>query len=74
MNNSHLATETARVRKLGDRRASEYAAEGRVDMFEFWESEEALAAWRAATEPPPRPEILDVTVLNYQISSSGPPF
>jgi hypothetical protein len=40
-------------------------------MFELWESEEALAAWRAAAEPPPKPEILDATVLKYQISSSG---
>jgi quinol monooxygenase YgiN len=47
---------------------------GRVNMFELWESEEALAASRAAAEPPPRPEILDARVLKYQISSSGPPF
>jgi hypothetical protein len=45
-----------------------------VNMFEQWESEEALEAWRAAAEPPPRPEILSGNVHKFQISSSGPPF
>jgi quinol monooxygenase YgiN len=54
--------------------AADPADAGRVNMFELWESEEALAAWRAAAEPPPKPKILDATVLKYQISSSGPPF
>jgi quinol monooxygenase YgiN len=48
--------------------------EGRVNMFEQWESEEALEAWRAAAEPPPKPEILSANVLKHQISSSAPPF
>jgi quinol monooxygenase YgiN len=48
--------------------------EGRVNMFEQWESEEALEAWRAAAEPPPKPEILSGNVHTFQISSSGPPF
>jgi quinol monooxygenase YgiN len=48
--------------------------ESRVNMFEQWESEEALQAWRAAAAPPPKPEIRKATVLKYQISSSGPPF
>lgn len=47
--------------------------EGRVNMFEQWESEEALEAWRAAAEPPPKPQILSANVLKYQISSSDPP-
>lgn len=48
--------------------------EGRVNMFEQWESEEALEAWRAVAEPPPKPEILRGNVLKYKVSSSGPPF
>jgi quinol monooxygenase YgiN len=47
---------------------------GRVNMFEQWESEADLQAWRAAADPPPKPEILSANVLKYQISSSGPPF
>jgi hypothetical protein len=43
-------------------------------MVELWESEQALAAWRAAAKPPPKPEILEATVLKHQISSSGPAF
>jgi quinol monooxygenase YgiN len=31
--------------------AADPADEGRVNMFELWESEEALAAWRANAEP-----------------------
>jgi quinol monooxygenase YgiN len=46
----------------------------RVNMFEHWESEEALQAWRTVAQPPPKPEILDASVHKYQISSSGPPF
>jgi quinol monooxygenase YgiN len=48
--------------------------ERRVNMFELWESEEALEAWRAVADPPPKPKILSAKVMKYQISSSGPPF
>jgi quinol monooxygenase YgiN len=54
--------------------AADPADERRVNMFELWESEQALEAWRAAADPPPKPEILDANILKYQISSSGPPF
>jgi quinol monooxygenase YgiN len=47
--------------------------ESRVNMFEQWESEEALEAWRAVAEPPPKPEILSANVFKYQIASTGPP-
>lgn len=47
---------------------------GRVNLFELWESEEHLAAWRAIADPPPKPPILSTTVLKHQISASGPPF
>lgn len=47
---------------------------GRVNMFEQWESEEHLQAWRAVADPPPKPEILRANVQKHQISSSGPPF
>jgi len=47
---------------------------GRVNLFELWESEEHLAAWRAIANPPPKPPILSTTVLKHQISGSGPPF
>ena len=46
----------------------------RVNMFEQWESEEHLEAWRAAADPPPKPEILRANVQKHQISASGPPF
>jgi quinol monooxygenase YgiN len=46
---------------------------GRVNMFELWDSEEHLAAWRAVADPPPKPEILGGDVQKYQISSTGPP-
>lgn len=48
--------------------------EGRVNMFEQWESEEHLEAWRAVADPPPKPEILGGNLQKHQISSSGPPF
>ncbi len=48
--------------------------EGRVNIFEQWDSEELLEAWRAVADPPPKPEILGGTVQKYEISSSGPPF
>jgi quinol monooxygenase YgiN len=54
--------------------AADPTDDGRVNMFELWESEQALTAWRAIADPPPRPKILEATVLKHQISSSGPPF
>jgi quinol monooxygenase YgiN len=48
--------------------------EGRVNLFELWESEGLLEAWRAVADPPPQPQILGGSVQKYQISSSGPPF
>jgi quinol monooxygenase YgiN len=50
------------------------ADEGRVNIVELWESEEALEAWRAAADPPPKPQILSADVAKYQISSSEAPF
>jgi heme-degrading monooxygenase HmoA len=47
---------------------------GRVNLFELWETEEELEAWRAVAEPPPKPEILSGNVQKHLISSSGPPF
>jgi quinol monooxygenase YgiN len=46
----------------------------RINLFEHWESQEQLEAWRAIAEPPPKPEILRATVQKHVISSSGPPF
>jgi len=46
---------------------------GRVNLFEQWESEEHLEAWRATANPPPKPEIVGGDVQKYQISSSSPP-
>ncbi len=46
--------------------------DGRVNIFELWDSEEHLEAWRAVADPPPQPEILDGDVRKYQISSTGP--
>jgi heme-degrading monooxygenase HmoA len=47
---------------------------GRVNLFELWESEAHLAAWRAIADPPPKPPILSSTVLKHRVSTSGPPF
>ncbi|WET82309.1 antibiotic biosynthesis monooxygenase [Amycolatopsis sp. QT-25] len=48
---------------------------GRVDVFEHWESEEALNAWRAiAPRPAYSAEILDGEVFKHRVSPSGPPF
>jgi quinol monooxygenase YgiN len=47
----------------------------RVNMFELWESDEALNAWRAVANPPaPISEILGGDVQKHEISKSGPPF
>lgn len=49
--------------------------EGRVNMVEVFESEEALASWRRiAPGPSYQAEILGGDVQKHQISSSGPPF
>jgi quinol monooxygenase YgiN len=48
--------------------------EGRINLFEQWESEEHLEAWRSIAEPPPKPAILKATVQKHIVSSSGPPF
>jgi len=48
---------------------------GRVNMFEQFESAEALEAWRAiAPEPTESIDIIEAQVLKHQISASGPPF
>jgi quinol monooxygenase YgiN len=47
---------------------------GRVNLFEQWESEAALEAWRAVANPPPKPEIREASIQKHQVSSSGPPF
>ncbi|MFI0453381.1 putative quinol monooxygenase [Actinomadura sp. 6N118] len=48
---------------------------GRVNIFEHWESEEALERWRAAS---PRPsvsiEMSDGQVLKHEITNTRPPF
>ena len=46
----------------------------RVNIFEQWESEEHLDAWRAMADPPPKPEIVSGIVQKHHVSSSGPPF
>jgi quinol monooxygenase YgiN len=46
----------------------------RINLFEQWESDEQLEAWRSIAEPPPKPEILRATVRKHIVSSSGPPF
>jgi quinol monooxygenase YgiN len=48
--------------------------EGRVNLFEHWESEAHLEAWRAIADPPPKPEILAAAIQKHTISASGPPF
>jgi quinol monooxygenase YgiN len=48
--------------------------EGRVNLFEQWESEEYLESWRAMADPPPKPEILSASVQKHHVSSSEPPF
>lgn len=48
---------------------------GRLNLFEFWESEKALKAWRARARPPKRAaKMLRVEVRKHLIHSSGPPF
>lgn len=48
---------------------------GRVNIFEHWESRQALDAWRASAPPPSGSvDLVDVQVLKHEISSSRPPF
>ncbi|MFC4146109.1 antibiotic biosynthesis monooxygenase family protein [Micromonospora mangrovi] len=48
---------------------------GRVNMFELWESEDALNAWRAIANPPAQiSEIRGGDVQKHEISKSGPPY
>jgi len=55
--------------------AADPSEPGRVTMFEHWESEAHLAAWRAVADPPaPVTEFLGGDVQKHQISTSGPPF
>ena len=51
-------------------------AEGRVNIFEDWESNEALEAWRPRARPDPlkRPGATRIEVLKHEIAHSGPPF
>ncbi|GAA2410669.1 putative quinol monooxygenase [Nonomuraea africana] len=48
---------------------------GRVNIFEYFESKEALDAWRAVAPPPSASiDIEDDQVFKHVIASSGPPF
>ncbi|SFB54503.1 Antibiotic biosynthesis monooxygenase [Amycolatopsis marina] len=48
---------------------------GRVNLVEYWESGEALDAWRAiAPAPSTSVRISDVQVLKHEVAKSGPPF
>ena len=45
----------------------------RVKLFELWEPEEHLEAWRTVAHPTPRPGSLCGQVQRHQSNSSGPP-
>jgi quinol monooxygenase YgiN len=48
---------------------------GRVNNFEFWQSEEALNSFRAVANPPARiTPMLDAQMHKHVILESGPPF
>jgi quinol monooxygenase YgiN len=47
---------------------------GRVNLFEQWQSEDDLQAWRRVADPPPRPPTLGGSVEKHQLGRSGPPF
>lgn len=48
---------------------------GRINIFEQFESEEALEAWRVISNPPePVTEMLSADVQKHQVTASGPPF
>jgi quinol monooxygenase YgiN len=47
----------------------------RINIFEFWQSEKALKAWRAVSKPPKRiARMVRVEVQKHVIQRSGPPF
>jgi len=47
----------------------------RINLFEFWRSEEDLNAWRAGSRPPKKfPRMLRVEVQKHTIDQSGAPF
>jgi quinol monooxygenase YgiN len=48
--------------------------EGRINLFEQWESAAALRAWRAAANSPPKPQPPGASIHKHHISSSLPPF
>lgn len=47
---------------------------GRVNMYECWETEERLAAWRAIANPPEKPKGFTADVYMYEIGAISPPF
>ena len=48
---------------------------GRVNIFELWQSEEDLRAWRAVAKHPKRiTPLLRMEVQKHVIDRSGPPF
>lgn len=47
----------------------------RINMFEFWQSEKTLNAWRKVSKPPRRmAKMLQVEVRKHVVQRSGPPF
>ncbi|WP_295807927.1 antibiotic biosynthesis monooxygenase family protein [uncultured Nitratireductor sp.] len=47
----------------------------RVNLFELWENDAALDAWRRVANPPASDAPLSaVTVRKHHVSHSGPPF
>jgi quinol monooxygenase YgiN len=47
----------------------------RINMYECFESEERLAAWRAVAHAPKTGiELLQADVQKHKVSESGPPF
>lgn len=48
---------------------------GRVNLFELWESEAALNAWRRVANPPAGDvQLSAIEVQKHHVSHSGPPF
>lgn len=48
---------------------------GRVNLFEHWESEDHLTAWRAVADPPDTGiAIANAEVFKHTVSETGPPF
>ncbi len=48
---------------------------GRINMFEYWDSQESLDAWRArAPHPAVQTALGEVEVFKHDIARSGPPF